>query len=165
MDIVLCVFISYFHSILIINNYAVISYVLSSFCFHFNIVFFIIWTIWQINFLTWNMPVKWFLTLYVTTLSNDCEGMLWYVVHYICLFHSNLLYQHLHNYKRCHFNVMVDSQQKYLSKYENYEIYLSYCSNKTKYNVKMKTERWKHIRNFEPISSRADKRHDMKNAM
>ena len=101
--------------------------------------------------LTWNMPVKWFLTLYVTTLSNDCEGMLWYVVHYICLFHSNLLYQHLHNYKRCHFNVMVDSQQKYLSKYENYEIYLSYCSNNKKYNVKMKTKRWKHIRNYSII--------------
>jgi hypothetical protein len=39
-DIVLCAIISYFHSILIINNYAVISDVLSSFCFHINIVCF-----------------------------------------------------------------------------------------------------------------------------
>ena len=39
-DIVLCIFISYFHSILIINNYAVISDVLSSFCFHINIISF-----------------------------------------------------------------------------------------------------------------------------
>ena len=35
----------------------------------------------------------------MTTLSNDCEGMLWYDVHYmICLFHSNLLSQHLHKH-------------------------------------------------------------------